>query len=47
VTGSVCPAFENLVRTEIFGQLAIHDEMDQAASGINAKATDSSELRHG
>jgi hypothetical protein len=43
-TGSFPPVIEDLVRAEIFGQLAIHRERDQATSGIVAKEADRTEV---
>lgn len=42
--GAVPPAIEDLVRAEIFGQLAVHRERHQAADSIIAKETDKTEV---
>jgi hypothetical protein len=43
-TGNVTTSIEDLVRTEIFGQLAVHHERGQAASSVIAKETDRTEV---
>jgi hypothetical protein len=42
--GSIPPAIEDLVRAEIFGQLAVHRERDQAVSSVIATDIDRTEV---